>query len=160
MLQAVDNSIVTVCRCWGLVQTPDCLIKACYKKLKHFKQVAAYLKLHYNTAVRVRANRQGTVLRNHDLNSYPFTDGDFVYSQKTPNLCQRHLNQGLLGVRGRECSTDVQHPTYCNTFCCNFGYRTQVRHSRHLCNCHMIWMPRLKMSCEPCSKQHSRNVCK
>ena len=147
--QAVQDSLRTVCHCYGF---KGCISKVCYQELSKFSYVAGVLKSKYHTAIRAKANSRSKKLKSWDANDGLIMSKDMVYNEPS-NLCDPDIPRGILGVHGRECSTNSSDENYCSNLCCQYGHKSYLIDESYNCNCRLSWWPELHLECDTCYRR-------
>ncbi|KAJ8871089.1 hypothetical protein PR048_027393 [Dryococelus australis] len=101
VLQAVESSLATQCKCHGV--SGSCNIKTCWRALPRLLEVGERLKTKFAVATEVVHRRVGSGRRL--LPASPamglFSDDDLIYVAKSPDYCLRDPRVGSQGTRGR-----------------------------------------------------------
>jgi len=148
----------TSCKCHGL--SGSCSIQTCIQRVPHFSDVGRRLKARFNAAVRVTmSNDNGRALYPAEWPAVrTYTDEDLVYSDDSPDYCQRDRRVGSLGTRRRQCeprSTDINS---CDVLCCGRGYRTKNVSQVENCRCQFRWC--CEVVCQTCLVNQTVHKCR
>ena len=174
-----------LCKCHGV--SGSCSMKICWQVMPDFRVIGENLMKTFVKASQVSIDRQKMSLKlirkpikksaeySNSLMRKPHKD-NLVYVSKSSNFCEKNLNVGSLGTRGRKCilipkaslllfsnstsqfNSDVNPLTEsCAHLCCGRGYRTKVVELEEDCNCQFQWCCHVK--CDKCKKRIIEYYC-
>lgn len=153
--RAVYRLTRVVCKCHGV--SGSCSLRTCYQQLPTFREIGAFLKEKYDSAIEVRYQRRFGELRSRDRRFVGPTKDDLIYFEES-NFCEYNQRIGSLGTRDRQCNRTSHGPDGCATMCCGRGYNTIRKYIQEKCNCKFIWC--CSVQCETCHRLVEINVCK
>ena len=166
------------CKCHGL--SGSCTTKTCWQRVDEFYRVGERLRTAYDSARQVTvSNVDGNKLvlssssvqpsppqnsrskGDRSRSAMPFASSyaeSLVYSDASPDYCQRHRRLGLPGTRGRLCNATSTGIGSCEVLCCNRGSRARHVTIRKNCNCKFRWC--CEVVCETCFVNETIHTCK
>ncbi|CAF4557598.1 unnamed protein product [Rotaria sp. Silwood1] len=153
--RAVYRLTRVVCKCHGV--SGSCSLRTCYQQLPTFREIGAFLKEKYDSAVEVRYQRRLGQLRSRDRRFAGPTKDDLIYFEDS-NFCEYNRRIGSLGTKGRQCNRTSHGPDGCGTMCCGRGYNTIRKYVQEKCNCKFIWC--CSVQCQTCQKLVEIHICK
>lgn len=164
---AVRENVVRECKCHGVSEA--CTVRTCWKRLADFRRIGEVLKGKFDSASLVEfeqnSNRNGhnarkgkPAFRPKNKLHKPPTDADLVYYEESPDFCERNLETGSLGTKGRLCNNTSIGTDGCDLMCCDRGFTTSESEMEELCNCRFFWC--CKVKCQNCRSRHIVHRCK
>ena len=92
--QAVKKFRKLECKCHGI--SGSCAMRTCWRALRDFRRVGAFLKMKYNGATKVTMNQNAgrADLVVADRNHKEPTSLDLIYFDESPDYCVRDLGLG------------------------------------------------------------------
>ncbi|XP_039956644.1 protein Wnt-2 isoform X1 [Bactrocera tryoni] len=154
----VKNLLKTECKCHGV--SGSCEMKTCWKSLPPFRQIGEVLMRKYKRAKHVHVkdvNGLKQVLRERN-SSRELKRMELVYLQKSPDYCERNVQQGILGTTGRVCNRTSSGTESCDKLCCGRGYNTRQVRRRAQCRCKFRWC--CDVTCDVCEENYEEFTCK
>lgn len=137
----------TECKCHGL--SGSCTLKTCWRKMPIFREVGNRLKEKFNGAARVMAGNDGlSLIPAEGKTIKPPGELDLIYSETSPDFCERMKETGSLGTHGRECNNTSIDVGGCDLLCCRRGYQKFQQTVRKNCKCRFHWC--CEVECEVC----------
>ncbi|CAF3683471.1 unnamed protein product [Rotaria socialis] len=153
--RAVYRLTRVVCKCHGV--SGSCSLRTCYQQLPTFREIGAFLKEKYDSAIEVRYQRRLGQLRSRDRRFTGPTKDDLIYFEDS-NFCEYNRRIGSFGTKGRQCNRTSHGPDGCGTMCCGRGYNTIRKVVQEKCNCKFIWC--CSVQCQTCQKLVEIHICK
>ena len=159
--------MVRECKCHGVSEA--CTVRTCWQRLADFRRIGEVLKGKFDSASLVEfeqnSNRNGhnarkgkPAFRPKNKLHKPPTDADLVYYEESPDFCERNLETGSLGTKGRLCNNTSIGTDGCDLMCCDRGFTTSESEMEELCNCRFFWC--CKVKCQNCRSRHIVHRCK
>ncbi|EDO45513.1 predicted protein [Nematostella vectensis] len=156
--KAVRATLKRECRCHGI--SGSCSTRTCWRKLSSFAEVGQYLVEKYSTAKRV-IFQNGNFYELTMLGTRPISkkDNNFIYSESSPDYCQRNMTVGSAGVLGRECEGSKDELVRCRQLCdsCRFDTQEFTEIKNTFCNCKFHWC--CKVKCMTCKETTRKTRC-
>lgn len=156
------DSMKESCKCHGI--SGSCSIKTCWEHVPPMQMIASTLIDKYDAAVKVRLRqkrgRSPTLVRVGNRKKggrYPKI-GDLVYLEESPNYCEKDTKKGIPGTQGRVCQEDQESTSFCQSMCCDRGYKIITKTESVKCKCKFHYCCRVV--CETCTKTIETAVCK
>ncbi|XP_070182595.1 protein Wnt-6-like, partial [Littorina saxatilis] len=144
--RAIKSNMRQECKCHGL--SGSCTLKTCWMKMPTFRDVGDRLKEKFDGAAKVIISNDGKGLLPEGETIKPPSKDDLVYSEDSPNFCNRKRKVGSLGTKGRECNPTSMGVGGCDLLCCNRGYNKEQVTVRENCKCRFMWC--CEVICETC----------
>ena len=126
LFQILKDTMVEHCRCHGV--SGSCRLKTCWKSLTSFEKVSAATFEKFKKAKRTKSSNA--------IESSKYND-KLVYSEKTPNKCEKDEKFGMLASEGRECT--LKGANSCKKLCCKGKYEAVKIKSIEQSNCRFNW---------------------
>lgn len=83
---------------------------------------------------------------------------EIVYTQQSPNYCEKNRGLGSLGTDGRRCNRTVTGIDGCDLLCCGRGYNTHQIDRTWQCRCKFQWC--CQVQCDICHERVEEYTCK
>lgn len=144
--QAIKSHMRQECKCHGL--SGSCTLKTCWMKMPTFREVGDRLKESFDGAAKVIISNDAKTLLPEGETIKPPSKDDLVYSEDSPNFCNRKRKVGSLGTKGRECDPNSMGVGGCDLLCCNRGYTKEQITVTENCKCRFMWC--CEVICETC----------
>lgn len=154
--RAVFNHVKVACKCHGV--SGSCSLKTCWNQLPSFRETGNRLKEKYDSATKVRFNKQGTRLVQENRRYNKPTKEDLVYLDESPDYCDNNPGTGSVGTLGRYCNRTSPGVDGCNLLCCGRGYNTYKAVITERCQCKFHWCCYVK--CKTCKREVDVFTCK
>lgn len=159
----------TRCKCHGL--SASCDLKTCFLKTPDFRDTGNILFAKFNEAKAVEPDNEGSsFLWTSDTQSYDTSvtsrksrsmgEEALVYTDASPNFCQRNRKLGVLGTKGRLCNgtTNGKSAGSCQSLCCSRGYTSYTVAVEDNCRCQFKWC--CEVQCEKCLVNFTLSMCR
>jgi len=145
------------CRCIGPSST--CTIKKCIIRLPNIRVVSSYLLKKYVAAINVGTDNHGKKLIPSAPTIVEPTKHDLVFTERSPNFCEKNLEKGSLGTKGRHCikNAPIGSSSSCKILCCNRGYKTVTHVVKEHCNC--AFQHCCFVKCDTCLRNVTTHIC-
>lgn len=143
------------CKCHGV--SGACSVKKCIQRLPDFQKIGSVLMQKYKSAAKVGPDNNGKRLIPSHNTLRTFTKYDLLYTDESPQFCDKNSRYGSLGTRGRVCEKDDPGPGGCDVLCCNRGYTKKVERVKAQCQC--IFKYCCNVTCQECIKNVTRYIC-
>ena len=146
-----------VCKCHGI--SASCTYRTCYRMVRPFGVVGAYLRAKYYNAVRVTIHQSENQLVTVDgKTTEELLKDDLWFLVESPDYCVPNSSTGSLGTTGRRCYKTAQGPGNCRILCCGRGYNTSQVPENYDCVCTFHWCCRV--NCKTCERVVNKHVCR
>uniref|UniRef100_A0A0N4ZQE6 Protein Wnt n=1 Tax=Parastrongyloides trichosuri TaxID=131310 RepID=A0A0N4ZQE6_PARTI len=145
----VKNAVKQVCKCHGI--SGSCQTKTCWMSTPKIDEIGIKLKELMNNA---------RIVKNINSRSLTVKGGrsaiakNLIYLEEFNNFCTQDNITGIIGVSGRECTSE----RHCKSLCCDRGYIFKIDVIDEPCNCKFEYC--CKVTCESCKKVITRRFCK
>ncbi|XP_031553002.1 protein Wnt-8b-like [Actinia tenebrosa] len=156
--KAVRTTLKKQCRCHGM--TGSCTTVTCWRKLAVFEEVGNYLKKKYTQAKRVsiirnKLKRKGS----NGFKTISKKDTNLLYTESSPDYCQRNMTFGAVGMIGRVCEGTKKNLDQCRKICSSCGLTSTnfIEKKRVICHCKFEWC--CKVKCETCRRSEVKTKC-
>lgn len=161
----------TRCKCHGL--SASCDLKTCFKKTPDFRDTGNMLFAKFNEAKAVEPDNEGSsFLWTSDTQSHYALNGvssrksrsmegdALVYTDASPNFCQRNRKLGVLGTKGRYCNGTTAANSFgsCQALCCSRGHISNTVTVEGNCKCQFKWC--CEVQCERCLVNLTVSMCR
>ena len=146
-----------VCKCHGI--SASCTYRTCYRMVRPFGVVGAYLREKYYNAVRVTIHQSENQLVAVDgKKTEELLKDDLWFLVESPDYCVPNSITGSLGTTGRRCYKTAPGPGNCRILCCGRGYNTFQVPESYDCTCTFHWCCRV--NCKTCERVVNKHVCR
>jgi hypothetical protein len=140
--------------------TGTCTTVTCWRKLAVFEEVGKYLREKYDKAKRVRIVKNK--LKQKGPNGYKAIsrkDQNLLFTEISPDYCQRNMTVGSVGVVGRVCEGTKKNLAQCRKMCtsCRLKPVDFVEKQKVICHCKFEWC--CKVKCETCRRAVVKTKC-
>ncbi|XP_025086682.1 protein Wnt-6-like [Pomacea canaliculata] len=153
--RAVKKYMRQECKCHGL--SGSCTLKTCWMKMPAFRDVGDRLKARFDGAAKVIISNDAKELLPEGETIKPPSKEDLVYSEESPNFCNRKRKVGSLGTKGRECDPNSMGVGGCDLLCCNRGHSKEQITVKENCKCRFMWC--CEVQCETCTTVKTIHRC-
>lgn len=151
----------------------SCTTRTCWMRLPNFRLVGENLKEKFEGASRIlvtnaenenshglsrrKRNRYKSHLLPHNPEHKPPGSMDLVYTEPSPDFCEKNSRLGILGTTGRVCNETSMGVDGCDLMCCSRGYKTQEMIVVERCGCTFQWCCEVK--CNVCRIKKNVHTC-
>ncbi|XP_077182833.1 protein Wnt-8a [Paroedura picta] len=167
--QAVKATMKKTCKCHGV--SGSCSLQTCWLQLAGFREIGNYLKVKYNKAQKMEADKRRMRVGNSAESRGAITGtfstllaGELVFLEDSPDYCTRNISLGLHGTEGRECLQSGKNLSQwekrsCRRLCTECGLKTEAKRTELVtsCNCKFHWCCTVK--CEQCRQLVTKHYC-
>ncbi|CAF3648647.1 unnamed protein product [Rotaria socialis] len=154
--QSVERNVQLTCKCHGV--SGSCTLRVCWRTLPDFRIIGSELRTKYASATQVRFNRAMNILKPRKASQKLFNTTDLIHIHMSPSFCEKNLQLGSLGTKGRECNLTTNEAGSCSVLCCDRGYETIISTIEEDCDCQFHWC--CEVRCKRCVKRIERHFCK
>ena len=146
---------VEKCKCHGM--SGSCAFQSCFYKVAPFRSVGDQLLLKYEAASPVKLGNDnpsslwspisiayGELPTDSDdekdgrstMQRRSVPQSNLIFTERSPNFCERNRQWGVIGVRGRQCHPSGGHFGSCDQLCCGRSYQPDQLVVQEInCNC-------------------------
>ncbi|KXJ15591.1 Protein Wnt-8b [Exaiptasia diaphana] len=156
--KAVRVNLRKQCRCHGITGT--CSTKTCWRRLPSFNEIGKYLHEKYKKAKKVRyIKRLFKTKGPKGLKSILRKEQTLIYTDSSPDYCQRNASVAADGVLGRECQGSDKNLERCRKICNSCGLKAVDYKEIQNFNCHCKFQWCCKVKCGLCKKSVCKTKC-